>query len=135
MNMTQHFLRKLHLKKNYSSVHFSDFLGTLKFFSKTNGNSNLTYLIYLKNTYFITSYSSQYTGECGILSVHHQIWSTIDFLGRWLRISVSFLWKMCGNPLNLQKLPLKRGIFDIFKLWVSRFGPYGFFGSPITNSR
>ena len=44
------------------------------------------------------------SGGVGIVSVHHQIWSTIGFFGRWSRISRSyFLWEIRETLLKFAK--------------------------------
>ena len=80
-------------------------------------------------TGIIILYSSQYTREGGgIVSTHHQIWSTTRFLGRWLRILGSFLWKIGVSTLKLAKTTPKKGYFcyfrafsvQIWSIWVFR---------------
>ena len=49
----------------------------------------------------------------------------IGFLSHWSQASGSFFLKINISPLNLQKWPLKTGIFNIFAIWVSGFGFFG----------
>ena len=57
-----------------------------------------------------------------IFTGQYEIWSAICFLGSWTRKSGSFPGDIFETPLNLQKLPPKKGIFYEFAIWVSRFG-------------
>ena len=51
-----------------------------------------------------------------IVTGSHDFWSAIGFLGCSSRILGSFQGDIGGTPFNLQKLPLKKGIFDVFAL-------------------
>ena len=85
-------------------------------------------------TFNFSVYSSQIVEGVGFsVTGRHELMFTIGLLGRWSKISGSFLGEMDGTPLDLQKLPLKRDVFDLLALLVSRFGPYWFFDSLITN--